>query len=99
MPRVGWSRADSVCRVPKPTSRSTVARSRASETWSAIVRSGVARRRRLLGGRGGGEQERACVMASTDTPFAPDWKRLIEPRPALVEARATARRGPISRVA
>ena len=36
IPRVGWSRADSVWRVPKPTSRSTVARSRASDTWSAM---------------------------------------------------------------
>ena len=38
MPRVGWSRADRVWRVPKPTSRSTVARSRSSDTSSAIAR-------------------------------------------------------------
>jgi hypothetical protein len=38
MPRVGLSRAERVCRVPKPTSRSTVARSLSSETSSTIAR-------------------------------------------------------------
>jgi hypothetical protein len=34
------------------------------------------------------------VMARTDTPFPPEFQRLIEPRPAFVETAAPRRRAP-----
>jgi hypothetical protein len=34
-------------------------------------------------------------MAGTDTPFAPDFQHLIEPRPAFVETAAPIGKAPL----
>src|SRR5687767_13258892 len=60
MPRVGWSRDDKVWRVPKLTSRSTVARKARSETWSAMSF-------RLKVGAGGGGARRGRWASAEET--------------------------------
>ena len=95
IPRVELPRGDKVCRVPKLTSRSTVSRSLCSETWAAMVPSGVGAGVACWADAAAASRS-GMIMVRTDTPFASDFQRLIEARSAFVETAAPRRPSPLS---